>query len=85
MISRIADPAFLAAIRGNQTTALLSRFRSQYPQDSAIGVVDKVVLMTPENIHLNSFMIEPILDMSDEHLRKVYSDVRALMGQEIQG
>ena len=31
-----------------------------------------------ENIHLNSIMYEPILDMSDEHLRKVYDDVRAL-------
>ena len=31
--------------------------------------------MTPENIHLNSFMYEPIMDMSDEHLRQLYSDV----------
>jgi len=29
-----------------------------------------VVLMTPENIHLNSFMYEPIIDMSDEHLKR---------------
>ncbi len=36
-------------------------------------VVDRVVLMTPENIYLNS-----ILDMSDEHLRKIYSDFEAL-------
>jgi hypothetical protein len=34
--------------------------------------------MTPENIHLNSFMYEPILDMSDEHLRKLYEAVLAL-------
>jgi hypothetical protein len=32
-----------------------------------------VILMTPENIHLNSFMFEPIIDMSDEHLRKLYN------------
>jgi hypothetical protein len=31
--------------------------------------------MTPENIHLNSFMYEPILDMSDQHLRKLYTEV----------
>lgn len=31
--------------------------------------------MTPENIHLNSFMYEPILDMSDGNLRKLYGEV----------
>ncbi len=34
--------------------------------------------MTPENIHLNSFMYEPIIDMSDAHLRKLYEDVLKL-------
>ena len=34
--------------------------------------------MTPENIHLNAFMYEPILDMSDDHLCKLYKSVSAL-------
>ena len=34
--------------------------------------------MTPENMHLNSFMYEPILDMSDKHLRRLYEEVRDL-------
>jgi len=34
--------------------------------------------MTPENIHLNSFMYEPIIDMTDEHLKKLYEDVSKL-------
>ena len=34
--------------------------------------------MTPENIHLNSFMYEPIIDMSDEHLKKLYNDLKNL-------
>ena len=34
--------------------------------------------MTPENIHLNSFMYEPILDMSDDHLRVLYEEVSSL-------
>jgi hypothetical protein len=37
-----------------------------------------VALMTPENIHVNSFMYEPIVDMSDEHLKKLYADVKKL-------
>jgi hypothetical protein len=38
-------------------------------------VLRKVVLMTPESIHLNSFTYEPILDMSDVHLRTLYREV----------
>ena len=36
--------------------------------------------MTPENIHVNSFMYEPIIDMSDVHLRQLYTDVQKLSG-----
>jgi hypothetical protein len=51
---------------------LLKRCQPLFPGDAAsIGVLQRVVLMTPENIHMNSFMYEPILDMSDEHLRKL--------------
>jgi hypothetical protein len=34
--------------------------------------------MTPENIHVNSFMYEPIVDMSDDNLRKLCVDVTNL-------
>ena len=34
--------------------------------------------MTPENIHLNSFMYEPILDMANIHLKKLFDEVKAL-------
>ena len=34
--------------------------------------------MTPENIHVNSFMYEPIIDMSDVALREFYTQVKSL-------
>jgi hypothetical protein len=34
--------------------------------------------MTPENIHVNSFMYEPIIDMSDVALRSLYAQVKTL-------
>jgi hypothetical protein len=34
--------------------------------------------MTPENIHVNSFMYEPIIDMSGSHLRKLFIEVESL-------
>ena len=30
------------------------------------------------SVHVNSFMYEPIVDMSDEHLKKLYRDVKQL-------
>ncbi|KUM23667.1 phage infection protein [Mesorhizobium loti] len=78
MAAKIGDDAFLATIAQNQTAKLLGRYRKQFGTDPSLRVLDKVVLMTPENIHLNAFMYEPILDMSDEHLRKLYGDVSAL-------
>jgi ABC-type Mn2+/Zn2+ transport system ATPase subunit len=77
MVDKIADSTFLSAIRSNQTPKLLDKFKELHSSETdAINAVKQVILMTPENIHLNSFMYEPILDMSDEHLRKLYQDVK---------
>ena len=79
MVTKIANPSFVATIAAHQTQALLARFKTQFPTEGkAIEVLDRVQLMTPENIHLNSFMYEPIVDMSAEHLRRLYGDVIAL-------
>ena len=81
LLRRCASFQFKEQFSGNQTTVLLKRFRNTFPQDlhlHPIHVIEQVVLMTPENIHLNSFMYEPILDMSDDHLRKIYREVKAL-------
>jgi hypothetical protein len=79
MTAKLADPVFVAAIKANQTQTLLSEYTKKFAGDTAtIKILQRVVLMTPENIHLNSFMYEPIVDMSDEHLRKLYTDVLGL-------
>ena len=78
MVETIADDAFVAAIAANQTPTLLTKYREVAGGNGSIDILQRVILMTPENIHLNSFMYEPILDMSDEHLRKLYEDVLTL-------
>jgi hypothetical protein len=79
MIKRIADPPFVQAITSSQTGRLFGRFKQQFgAEESTIRTLQKVILMTPESIHLNSFMYEPILDMSDEHLRRLYADMLKL-------
>jgi hypothetical protein len=79
MIQRIAETHYVGMIDSNQTQRLQKRFKEKFPNEAAsLSIIDRVLLMTPENIHLNSFMYEPLIDMSGEHLRKLYSDVIAL-------
>ena len=79
MVQKIGDPAFVDSITANQSQILLKRFATDFVQDThAVQVMKRVVLMTPEQIHLNSFMYEPIVDMSDEHLRDLYREVKDL-------
>ncbi len=79
MIERINDAPFIEEIKKNQTLELLNEYKKrQVGSAEEIDLLEQVNLMTPENIHLNSFMFEPILDMGSEHLRNLYSAVSAL-------
>lgn len=79
MVSRIADPAFVKKIDAKQGYTLTRKFKELFPgEQENIATLDKVALMTPENIHVNSFMYEPIIDMSDDNLRKLYNRVKVL-------
>lgn len=75
MAMKIADDAFVNGIAGRHTNKLFVKFKELFPGDSSLAILKKVILMTPENIHLNSFMYEPIIDMSDHRLRDLYKEV----------
>ena len=76
MAAKINDAAWLALIDGNQTPVILKRYCQEFPAEVAtIKILKRVTLMTPENIHLNSFMYEGILDMPDQHVRRLYMNV----------
>ncbi|MBF4475935.1 hypothetical protein [Methanobacterium formicicum] len=78
MIYKITDKTAIAEIGSNQTRKLFNLFKEEYRDRSAVPILEKVNLMTPENIHLNSFMYEPILDMDDKNLRDLYQDVKVI-------
>lgn len=79
MVAELNDPSFTSAIRGNQTQKLFQAFRGRgHGTTETRDTLDGVVLMTPENIHVNSFMYEPIIDMSDSALRNLYADIKNL-------
>ena len=61
----------------NQTAWLIKAYK-EYINDEMTNILELVAMITPENIHLNSFMFEPILDMSVKQLYKLYNDVKKL-------
>ena len=80
MIDKIADPVFVAGLEANQARGLVDEFKTRFPyEENATATLERVNLMTPENIHVNSFMYEPIIDMSDDHLRKLFAEVKRLL------
>ncbi len=86
MIRIIDNPGVVCDITSNQTRKLFDMYKvkiRELQKDVAackqnIDVLDKVNLMTPENIHLNSFMYEPILDLGIAHLKELYKEVKSL-------
>lgn len=79
MIKKINNPSVVRNISSNQTSELIKKFEIYAKSSkSIIDTLKKVNLITPENIHLNSFMYEPILDISEEHLKKLYSEIKDL-------
>jgi hypothetical protein len=80
MVGRLTSENIdVSGIEDNQTKELFKLYLAKFSKnDNAVQTLEGVLLMTPENIHLNSFMYEPILDMSDGHLRKLYIEVQTL-------
>lgn len=79
MIAKINDAVAVAAIKTNQTKKLFTMFKSKLPLEmQSAEILERVNLMTPENIHLNSFMYEPLLDMAPENLKNLYANVKQL-------
>ena len=64
--------------KNNQSAWLLKEYKKRI-NDDAMNTLETVAMITPENIHLNSFMFEPILDMSLKYLYKIYNEVKALI------
>ena len=77
MISKISDPVHFASITSNQTYKLFKKYIELFEGErQEIEILNQVNLMTPENIHLNSFMYEPILDMSNIALIDLYENTK---------
>ena len=79
IVDKLKDFEAWSAIETNQAWKLVSKFKkSAHCTPQAAAILDRVLLMTPENIHLNSFMYEPLIDMNEDRLKELYAAVKAL-------
>lgn len=61
----------------NQTRELFNGFK-QFGVSEKVEVLNEVNIMTPEHIHVNSFMYEPLLDMDIVELYRLYQLIKGL-------
>ncbi len=73
---------FAKDIKGFKTFILFKKFKEKCAVEvDTTKILQRGMLMTPESIHLNSFMYDPIIDMSVEHLKRLMTDVQRLEGR----
>lgn len=61
----------------NQTNYLLNTFRNSLSDDT-IDLLEQVQLSTPEFIHANAFMYEPLVDIEGKYLSEIYEKIKNL-------
>jgi len=80
VISKIENDDFVNQIEKHQTAVLIDKYKETHPENrDTIKILDKIQLMTPESIHVNSFMYEPLLDMSNEYLDTLHTQISTLL------
>ena len=78
MIDQLGGFESIEEIKGDQTRKLLLNYKNNFDDEYTIELFEEVAMMTPENIHINSFMYEPILDMDDFYLKNLYNQLLEL-------
>ena len=63
----------------NQFGVLVKKYTKLEPASVALRTLEKVSITVSSNIHLNSFMYEPILDLTIDHLIRLYREVDGLL------
>lgn len=65
----------------NQTGELVKIFKKYHyvDQENVCILVGKVLMLTSENIHLNNFMFEPLVDISILYLKELYKDCKTYL------
>lgn len=86
MINRLrqhyADENWWPDSNTNQSGHLMTDIRHEIDEHKLLKVLDQVSITVSSNIRLNSFMYEPIRDLTIEHLVQLYQRVNAFNGRD---
>ena len=80
MITKIRanDPDY--DISKKLTGELFQDFKDKFNnQTKELGILRRMNLITPANIHINAFMYEPILDMGIGELITLYKEIKSTL------
>lgn len=68
--------------RNKQFGSLAQQFKQDFPNEYSgmEDIVERTCLIVPENIHANSFMYEPLVDIGSSAFVRLYQDVRTESG-----
>ncbi|MNX96468.1 hypothetical protein D3C86_1287850 [compost metagenome] len=84
IINKVTDANFHSNIWSKETGKIIGQYKAEFPNNKKeIEIFDRVNLMTAENLHLNSFMYEPLMDLSEDHLLTLYRDVKNLESEVV--
>lgn len=72
------DPGYWCESK-SQFGFLVKEYTKLQPGANALRTLEKVSITVSSNIHLNSFMYEPILDLTIDHLIRLYQEVDGLL------
>lgn len=79
LFKKINDWNIINGFKSNQTKQLIDYCIDQsLLSEKEIEISESVKIMTSENIHVNAFMYEPIIDMSDDELISLYNEIKNL-------
>lgn len=79
LFTKINDWNIVDGFTGNQTYELIDYcVNNNQLTDNEKATSEKVRIMVSENIHVNAFMYEPIIDMSDDELINLYEIIKEM-------
>ncbi len=76
------DPSYWCESK-SQFGFLVKEYTKLQPGSKALRTLEKVSITVSSNIHLNSFMYEPILDLTIDHLVRLYQEIDGLLELQV--
>lgn len=72
----------ISSITKNQTAELLKLYENSFGTNNDMyRIIRQILLFTSENIHLNSFMYEPLIDTSPDELKVLFGSLLILSSE----